>query len=166
ADSGRWPPAGPAPGVMPVTCGGIAGESVPLHWTPPPEPITEPGAPTFLYCRAPPFSRCEMFREASGARGEQCDRFREMSGDCGEKFATVAEQWLAVGAAFVLAGNVVGLQLLLSVTAPCFFTNATGIATLLPPLGGTRLIRPWYEPAAASGAESVTGKVTVPFFAT
>src|SRR5689334_11871714 len=137
---------------MPVTCGGIAGESVPLHWTPSPEPITEPGAPTFLYCRAPPFSRCEMFRETSA--------------DCGEKFATVAEQWLAVGAAFVLAGNVVGLQLLLSVTTPCFFTNATGIVTLLPPLRGTRLIRPWYEPVAASGAEIVTGKVTVPFFAT
>ena len=80
--------------------------------------------------------------------------------DCAEKFATVAEQWLAVGWAFVLAGMLSGLQVLLSVTAPCFFTNATGIVTLLPPLRETRLIRPWYCPAATDGASIVIGKVT------
>ena len=92
--------------------------------------------------------------------------FSAASADSGEKFATVAVQWLAVGLAFVVAGKLSGLQVLLSVTAPCFFTNATGIVTLLPPLRGTRLIRPWYWPFATLGASIVTGKVTLPPLAT
>src|SRR3954465_10433519 len=146
--SGREPPAGPVPGMLLIddTCGGIAGDRVPLHWTPSPEPMTEPGAPTFLYWSCVPRPCCEMFIAASA--------------DCCEKFATVAEQWLADGLAFVLAGMLSGLQVLLSVTVPCFFTNATGIVTLLPPLRGTRLIRPWYWPSATDGALIETGKVT------
>ena len=50
-------------------------------------------------------------------------------------------------------------------TAPCFFTNATGIVTLLTPLRGTRLIRPWYWPFATLGASIVIGKVSEPPFA-
>src|SRR6188472_1694212 len=82
------------------------------------------------------------------------------SADCCEKFETVAVQWVAVGCALVLAAKLSGLHVLLSVTAPCFFTNATGIVTVLAPLRGTRLIRPWYCPFATDGASIVIGKVT------
>ena len=56
-----------------------------------------------------------------------------------------------------------GEQLFVSVTAPCFFTNATGIVTLFEPEPfGTRSIRPWYWPFATLGASIEIGKVTLP----
>ena len=58
-----------------------------------------------------------------------------------------------------------GEHVLVSVTAPCFFTNATGIVTLFAPLRGTRLMRPWYWPFATLGALIVIGKVSEPPFA-
>src|SRR3954471_24010917 len=82
------------------------------------------------------------------------------------KFAAPTVQWLAGGCAFVKAGKVSGLHVCVSVTVPCLRTTATGIVTVLPPFRGTRLIRPWYWPFAASGALISIGKVTVASFAT
>src|SRR6476646_8974714 len=80
--------------------------------------------------------------------------------DCGEKFATLAVQCEAP----VNAAKDRGEQLFVSVTAPCFFTNATGIVTLFEPepLFGTRSIRPWYWPFATLGASIEIGKVNGP----
>src|SRR6185503_590466 len=88
--------------------------------------------------------------------------FSAASADCGEKFATLVVQCVTP----VFAANEVGEQLLETVTAPCCFTNATGIVTLFAPFRGRRVIRPWYWPVATSGAEIVTGKVTLPPFGT
>src|SRR4029078_5942933 len=87
--------------------------------------------------------------------------FSAASADCGETFGTLAVQCVTP----VFSANEVGEQLLETVTAPCCFTNATGIVTLFAPLRGTRVIRPWYWPFATSGAEIVTGEVTLGCFA-
>src|SRR5689334_13006279 len=60
----------------------------------------------------------------------------------------------------------VGEQELVSVTAPCFLKNATGMNTGFAPDFGTSRIQPKYWPVASVGAEMVIGKVSVPSFAT
>src|SRR6188508_1183713 len=55
----------------------------------------------------------------------------------GEKLATVEVQWLTP----VCFGMVVGAQVLVRVTAPCFLKKATGMTTALP-LGGVSVILP------------------------
>src|SRR3954451_20764085 len=82
------------------------------------------------------------------------------------KFAALTVQWLAVGCAFVNAGELSGVHGWGGVTAPCLRMNATGIVTVLPPLRGTRLMRPWYWPVATSGALISIGNVVEPSLAT
>src|SRR6476659_11214735 len=76
------------------------------------------------------------------------------------KFAAETVQCVECGVALVVTGKLSGLHTFVRVTRPCFFTNATGMVTLLPPLRGTRLIRPWYWPFATSGALISIGNVT------
>src|SRR3954447_5456528 len=76
------------------------------------------------------------------------------------KLAAPTVQCVELGCALVLTGKLSGLHVCVSVTVPCLRTNATGIVTVLPPLRGTRLIRPWYWPTAASGALISIGNVT------
>src|SRR6516225_9670142 len=114
--------------LIAFTGGAEAPLRVPLHCAPSPEPMTEAGAPTFLYRSALPFSRVPTVMLAFA---EAVPRF------CAE---TV--QWDVPVFTAMLSGE----QVFDSVTLPCFFTNATGIVTALPPLAGTRLIRPRYWP--------------------
>src|SRR3954453_9375456 len=61
---------------------------------------------------------------------------------------------------------VVGLQVLVRVTAPCFLKKATGMNTAFAPDCGTRRIQPKYWPLGSLAAEIVIGKVSSPPFAT
>src|SRR5262245_44244975 len=116
--------------VMLATDGGIAGDSGPLHCTPSPPPMTEPGAPMFASRSALPFSRWVTLTVT---------------------FDSVLPRFVADTVqceAPVFDAKLSGEQVCESVTLPCVFTNATGIVTAFPPALGTRVIRPWYWPFA------------------
>ena len=114
--SDRYPPSGVSPpvtSVIDVTCGGIAGDRVPLHTTPSSFLIDLAGAAMFVKSRPLPLSRFVTVRLTSAGTLP--------------KLATLAMQ-----PAFpVFAANVSGAQSCVSVTMPCFLTNATGIVTEL-----------------------------------
>src|SRR3954462_12097835 len=118
--------------VNPSTVGGTAGVRVPLHWTPSSRLIAVAGAEMFVKSSLP-LSRFVTVRFT-------------FAGEL-EKLVTVALQC----ATPVRFGNVVGAQSWVSVTAPCFLKNATGIVTsfLLLPFGSS-VIRPKYCPLASS----------------
>src|SRR3954453_23752195 len=61
---------------------------------------------------------------------------------------------------------VVGLQVLVRVTAPCFLKKATGMNTAFAPDCGTRRIQPKYWPLGSLAAEMVIGKVSAASLAT
>src|SRR3954452_2793596 len=96
--------------LIAATCGAIAGLRLPVHWTPLPVPMTEPGAPTFLYRRTPS-SGCVPWAMLSAAFAATDPRF-----------CSVALQCVTPPAA-----NDVGAHVFDSVTLPCFFTKATGM---------------------------------------
>ena len=68
-------------------------------------------------------------------------------------------QWVDVGLALVLATKLSGQHVLLSVTAPCFFTNATGIVTLLAALARDEVDPALVLAVRDVGALIVIGKV-------
>src|SRR5262249_15182525 len=115
--------------------GASDGVRVPLHWTPSSFLMAFAGAAMFVESRPLPLSRVVTVRVAlAGA---------------------LARVWMLVAqrAAPVLAGIVVGEQVCVSVTVPCFLLNATGIVTGLRPfVCGSSVIRPKYCPFATSGA--------------
>ena len=122
--------------------GGVAWARVPLQWTPPFVPIGVAGAAMLTYWRPLPLTSGVTVRST-------------LAGTL-PKLETLAVQWLTP----VLAEKDVGSQLWDRVTAPCFFTNATGMVTGVP-VFGVRVMRPKYWPLAASGALIVTQKVRV-----
>src|SRR5262249_35584476 len=130
-------------GVIDTTGGASAGVSGPFHCTPSPFPTTDPGVPTFLYWSGLPLSRGFTVRLAFAATEP--------------RFWAVTEQCETP----VFAAKLSGEHVCVSVTAPCVFTNATGIVTVLPPFAGTRLMRASYWPSATSGAEISIGNVIV-----
>src|SRR5215471_4277015 len=94
-----------------LTIGGArAGDNVPLHWTPSLFLIAVAGAEMFVK------SRSFLVRPATLSETLAAEL---------ERLATRAMQC----AAPVLAANVVGSHVCVSVTSPCFRTNATGIVT-------------------------------------
>src|SRR4051794_23381888 len=86
---------------------------------------------------------------------------RDTSAVTEPRFCTVEPQWDTW-----LIAIVVGEQVFVRVTAPCFRTNATGMNTGFAPEAGTSLIEPKYWPFATAGALIVIGKVSVAPFAT
>ena len=119
----------------------------PLHCTPSPLPITEPGSPTFLYFRALPFS--------AGATLTLAFVVVE------PKFESVTEQCESEpGIVPFDVGIVAGVHEFVIVAAPCFFTKATGMKTGLAPESGTSLIQPMYCPLGTAVASILIGNVT------
>src|SRR5438477_13185457 len=109
--------------------GGSAGVSVPLHCTPSSFLIEVAGAETFLKSRPLPLSG---FVTVSVVFAGTAARFAAVAEQCDEP---------------VFWANVVGLQLCVSVTAPCRLSNATGIVTELKPfVFGSSVMRPKYWP--------------------
>src|SRR5438132_6963762 len=122
----------------------MAGVSAPLHW------MLSPFFP-----RVAPLVAFAYLSPPSGFV-----TVRSTFADTAAKFAAVAEQ-----CAEASVEKVVGVQLWVRDTAPCFLKNATGIVMSLLPLPALSVIRPKYCPLDSVGALMVIQMSVVwPFF--